>query len=97
MNAMSLKDLCINYICRNIDQLYFARQSNEANFTSTEPEYMFIDRNAYLPMELSEILLAKLSSENRLNDEILTLFSHKNVHLRLVIFFSSTFHVSLEV
>jgi len=84
-NPGSLKDLCIDYVCDNIEKLYFAEQMSEMDLLPSESEYMFIDRNTYLPMEVSEILLTKLSLRNKLNDEILSLFSNKNVYLRFVI------------
>lgn len=83
-NPESLKDLCIDYVCNNIEKLFMAEQMSETNLQLSEPEYIFIDRNAYLPMEVSEILLTKLSVRNKLSDEILSLFSHKNVYLRFV-------------
>ncbi|XP_015380158.1 PREDICTED: protein zyg-11 homolog B-like [Diuraphis noxia] len=81
----TLKDLCIDYICDNIEKLYMAGEKSETDLQPSEPEYMFIDSNVYLPMEVSEMLLTKLSVRNKLNDEILSLFSHKNVYLRNVI------------
>lgn len=86
-NPGSLKDLCIDYVCNNIEKLYFAEQMREMDLLPSESEYMFIDRNTYLPMEVSEILLTTLSLRNKLNDEILSLFSNKNVYLRFVILF----------
>lgn len=83
-NPGTLKDLCIDYVCDNIEKLYMAEQISETDLQPSESEYMFIDNNAYLPMEVSEILLTKLSIRNKLNDEILSLFSHKNVYLRFV-------------
>lgn len=83
-NPETLKDLCIDYVCNNIEKLYMAEQISETDLISSDPEYMFIDKNVYLPMEVSEILLTKLSIRNKLNDEILSLFSHKNVYLRFV-------------
>lgn len=81
-NPETLKDLCIDYVCDNIEQLYMSEQISETDLQASEPEYMFIERNVYLPMEVSEMLLTKLSLRNKLNDEILSLFSHKNVYLR---------------
>lgn len=86
-NPETLKDLCINYLCNNIEKIYIAEQTSKNDSQPSEPEYMFFDRNAYLPMEVSEILLTKLSVRNKLNDEILSLFSHKNVYLRFVYYF----------
>jgi len=83
-NPETLKDLCIDYVCDNIEKLYMAEQISETDLQPSEPEYMFIERNVYLPMEVSEMLLTKLSVRNKLNDEILSLFSHKNVYLRYV-------------
>lgn len=82
-NPKTLKDLCIDYVCDNIEQLY-TEQASDSDLQSFEPEYTFTDRNAFLPMEVSEVLLTKLSLLNKLNDEILSLFSHKNVYLRYV-------------
>ncbi|XP_025424633.1 protein zyg-11 homolog B-like [Sipha flava] len=84
-NPKTLKDLCINYVCNNIEKVYMAEQISETDLQPSEPEYMFIDNNVYLPMEISEILLTNLSIRNKLNDEILSLFSHKNVYLRNVV------------
>lgn len=94
-NPGSLRDLCIDFVCDNIEKLFFADQnsgnelppSEHELFCASEPEYMFIDKNIFLPMEVSETLLTKLSLRNKLNDEILSLFSNKNVYLRFVIFF----------
>jgi len=83
-NPETLKDLCIDYVCDNIEKLYMAEQISETDLQPSEPEYMFIERNVYLPMEVSEMLLTQLSVRNKLNDEILSLFSHKNVYLRYV-------------
>lgn len=83
-NPKTLKDLCIEYVCDNIEQLYMTEQPSDSDLQLFEPEYTFTDRNAFLPMEVSEILLTKLSILNKLNDEILSLFSHKNVYLRFV-------------
>lgn len=83
-NPGTLKDLCIDYVCDNIEKLYMAEQISETELQPSEPEFMFVDSNSYLPMELSEILLTKLSIRNKLNDEILSVFSHKNVYLRFV-------------
>lgn len=80
----TLKDLCIDYVCDNIEKLYMAGEKSETDLQPSEPEYKFIDSNVYLPMEVSEMLLTKLSARNKLNDEILSLFSHKNVYLRFV-------------
>jgi len=80
----TLKDLCIDYVCDNIEKLYMAGERSETDLQPSEPEYKFIDSNVYLPMEVSEMLLTKLSVQNKLNDEILSLFSHKNVYLRFV-------------
>lgn len=84
VNPESLKDLCIDYVCDNIEKLYIEKQNITTDFPPSEPEYFFIDRNVYLPMEVSELLLTKLSVRNKLNDKILSLFSHKNVYLRFV-------------
>lgn len=84
-NPESLKDLCIDFVCNNIEKLYMAEQQISDTDTQTfEPEYMFVDHNTYLPMEVSEILLTKLSLRNKLNDEILSVFNNKNVYLRFV-------------
>jgi len=84
-NPETLKDLCIDYVCNNIEKLYTCEQISEIDLQISEPKYMFIDHNVYLPMEVSEILLTKLSVRNKLNDEILSLFSYKNVYLRFVV------------
>lgn len=83
-NPGTLKDICIDYVCNNIEKLYMAEQISEPDSHSPELEYMFIDNDMFLPMEVSEVLLTKLSERNKLNDETLALFSHKNVYLRLV-------------
>lgn len=83
-NPETLKDLCIEFVCDNIEKLYMAEQISETDLQPSEPEYLFFDSNIYLPMEVSEILLTKLSVRNKLNDEILSLFNHKNVYLRFV-------------
>lgn len=83
-NPKTLKDLCVDYVCDNIEQLYINEQTSDSDLQLFELEYSFTDRNAFLPMEVSEILLTKLSMLNKLNDEILSLFSHKNVYLRFV-------------
>lgn len=88
-NPLTLKDLCINYVCNNIEQLYVADDTSDVHPWPEDPEYMFIDKNVYLPMEVSEVLLTKLSVRNKLNDEILSLFSHKNVYLRFVFILKS--------
>jgi len=81
----TLKNLCIDYVCDNIEQFYMAVQYiSETDLQPSEPKYMFLDSNVYLPMEVSEMLLTKLSVQNKLNDETLSLFSHKNVYLRFV-------------
>lgn len=92
VNPETLKDLCIDYVCNNIEQLYMVEQISETDFQPSEPEYTFIDRNVYLPMEVSEALLTKLSARNKLNDEIISLFSHKNVYLRFVRNYSKIFY-----
>ncbi|XP_050534870.1 protein zyg-11 homolog B-like isoform X2 [Daktulosphaira vitifoliae] len=84
-NPGTLKDLCIDYVCNNIEKLYMAEQISETDSHPHELDYMFIDNNIFLPMEVSEVLLTKLSERNKLNDETLALFSHKNVYLRNVI------------
>jgi len=91
-NPETLKDLCIDYVCDNIEKLYMAEQISETDLQPSEPEYMFIDRNVYLPMEVSEVLLTKLSVRNKLNDEILSLFSNKNVYLRYVYIYKKIFY-----
>lgn len=83
-NPETLKDLCIDYVCNNIEHLYVPEQTKYLDMQPSDSEYIFTDRNAYLPMEVSEVLLTKLSIRNKLNDEILSLFSHKNVYLRFV-------------
>lgn len=83
-NPGTLKNLCIDYVCDNIEKLYIAEQISETDMQPSESDYTFIDTNAYLPMEVSEILLTNLSIRNKLNDEILSLFNHKNVYLRFV-------------
>lgn len=88
-NPKKLKDLCIKYVCNNIEKVYMAEQISETDLQPSEPEYMFIDSNVYLPMEISEILLTNLSIQNKLNDEVLSLFSHKNVYLRFVHYFKN--------
>ncbi|XP_050440716.1 protein zyg-11 homolog B-like [Adelges cooleyi] len=84
-NPGTLRDLCIDYVCDNIEKLYMAEQISVTDSQPSELEYMFIDSNVYLPMEISEVLLTKLSERNKLNDETLSLFSHKNVYLRNVV------------
>lgn len=81
----SLRNLCIDYVCNNIEKLYMVELINETDLQPSEPEFMFIDNDTYLPMEVSEMLLTKLSIRNKLNDEILSVFSHKNVYLRFVL------------
>jgi len=94
-NPETLKDLCIDYVCDNIEKLYMAEQISVTDLQPSEPEYMFTDRNVYLPMEVSEILLTKLSVRNKLNDEIISLFSHKNVYLRFVYsYLKILYHIS---
>lgn len=83
-NPETLKDLCIDYVCDNIEKFYMAEQISEIDSQPSEPKYMFFDSNVYLPMEVSEVLLTKLSVRNKLNDELLSLFSYKNVYLRFV-------------
>jgi len=83
-NPETLKDLCIDYVCDNIEKLYMAEQISETDLQPSEPEFKFIDSNVYLPMEVSEMLLTKLSVRNKLDDELLSLFNHKNVYLRFV-------------
>lgn len=83
-NPGTLKDLCIDYVCDNIEKLYTETQNGATDPQPSEPEYTFFDSNVYLPMDVSEILLTKLSVCNKLNDKLLSLFSHKNVYLRFV-------------
>lgn len=85
-NPKSLKDVCINYVCNNIEKLFMVDQIGQTDSHRSEPEYKFINSNVYLPMEISELLLTKLSIQNKLNDEILSVFNHKNVYLRFVYF-----------
>lgn len=77
----TLKDLCIDYMCDNIKELYITKSKNNTDLQ----EYTFVYSDIYLPMEVAEKLLTTLSIRNKLNDEILSLFSHKNVYLRLVV------------
>lgn len=84
-NPESLKDLCLNYLCHNIEKMYKAEETCE---NDSESECVFINKNVFLPKELSEELLTKLSVYDKLNDEILSLFSNKNVYLRFVFIYN---------
>lgn len=84
-NPKLLKDLCLDYLCHNIEYIYKTELTRE---TDSESECVFINKNVYLAMELSEKLLTKLSENGKLNDEILSLFNRRNVYLRYVFSYS---------
>lgn len=54
------------------------------DFVCNNNECLLIKHNTYLSMELSEMLLTKLSINNKLDDEILSYFNKENVYLRFV-------------
>lgn len=85
-NPSSLRDLCMNFVCNNIEIMIYVTVQNNGTDSPVET-VEFINKNMYLPAELSETILTRLSSENKLNDRILSLFSDKNVCLRFVIIF----------
>lgn len=85
-NPETLKDLCIDYVCNNIEKHYISKHD--------EPEPIFAEHNIYLPMEVSEVLLTRLSERNKLNDDTLSLFNHRNVYLRFVGNFLKIFYIS---
>lgn len=85
-NPESLKNLCLDYLCDNIEHV-----KSSMGIGVTDPLSKDVASNYhFLPSEVSELLLIKLSERLRLNDESMTLFSNENVYLRFVFIYGST-------
>lgn len=97
-NPKTLKDLCIDCVCYNIEHFYKVKQ-NICTCLNGMPsrEAEFINNNVYLPMELSEILMTKLSICNKLNDDVMSLFSNKNVYMRLYNYLKIYFNTKILI
>ncbi|XP_049783276.1 protein zyg-11 homolog B-like isoform X2 [Schistocerca cancellata] len=85
----SLQDVCIDFICENLEDLCASPSSTKPPSSGTEATsgsecLTFADNDVYFHSELSEQLLCTLSERGKLSDSTISLFDSKTARLRHV-------------
>jgi hypothetical protein len=79
----SLKDVCLDFICGNLDSLIEHRGTTLGILTKvTEAEMTYANKEMVLPGKISELLLTTLSMRNKLDDVTMGMFDHRHCKLR---------------
>uniref|UniRef100_A0A8D8YI04 Protein zyg-11 homolog B n=2 Tax=Cacopsylla melanoneura TaxID=428564 RepID=A0A8D8YI04_9HEMI len=78
-HPQSLKDVCIDFICDNVQALVQKDPSVEP--VGKQNELVYSNDNMFLPQTISEQLLTTLSAKNQLNDFTMGMFDHKHCTL----------------
>jgi len=80
----SLQESALNYICNNLETICKSVHIVKPSSNQCSPVLKFKDEQTFIPSEISEQLLAKLSEQRRLDDLVLSLFSSEATRLKQV-------------